>query len=59
MHDLNLFYREHPPMHQQDCVAACFEWLVQDDAESSVLVWLMASEGHFTFLTRGAFFGSP
>jgi len=24
-----------------------------------VLVWLMASEGHFTFLTRGTFFGSP
>jgi hypothetical protein len=24
-----------------------------------VLVWLMASEGSFTFLTRNSFFGTP
>ncbi len=38
--DLNRLYREHPALHQLDCEAAGFEWLVSEDAEQSVFAWL-------------------
>ncbi len=38
--DLNRLYREQAALHQLDCEASGFEWLVLDDAENSVLAWL-------------------
>jgi 1,4-alpha-glucan branching enzyme len=38
--DLNLLYRATPALHDLDCEAAGFEWLVSDDTERSVFVWL-------------------
>jgi len=42
--DLNRLYREMPALHQLDCDAAGFEWLVTDDANHSVFAWLR--KGH-------------
>lgn len=41
--DLNRLYRDVPALHQLDCDAAGFEWLVTDDRDRSV----------FAFLRRG------
>ncbi len=38
--DLNLLYRAQTALHQLDCQAQGFEWLVSDDAERSVFAWL-------------------
>ena len=38
--DLNQLYRALPSLHQLDCEAAGFEWLVADDTDRSVFVWL-------------------
>lgn len=38
--DLNVLYRHHTALHQLDCEAGGFEWLVGDDAENSVFAWL-------------------
>src|SRR5215207_462715 len=38
--DLNRLYREHPALHELDCEAAGFEWLVMPDADRSVFAWL-------------------
>jgi len=38
--DLNRLYRAEPALHVLDCEAQGFEWLVPDDAEQSVLVFL-------------------
>ncbi|MCB1552729.1 MAG: 1,4-alpha-glucan branching protein GlgB [Xanthomonadales bacterium] len=38
--DLNQLYRRLPALHQLDCAADGFEWLVIDDAQQSVLAWL-------------------
>ncbi len=38
--DLNHLHRSAPALHQLDCEAAGFEWLVHDDAANSVFVWL-------------------
>ena len=38
--DLNRLYRDTPALHQLDCDAAGFEWLVADDADHSVFAWL-------------------
>ncbi len=38
--DLNTLYRELPALHELDCDAAGFEWLVQDDADRSTYAWL-------------------
>jgi 1,4-alpha-glucan branching enzyme len=38
--DLNQLYRTLPALHELDCDAAGFEWLVMDDAERSVFAWL-------------------
>jgi 1,4-alpha-glucan branching enzyme len=38
--DLNRLYRAHPALHELDCEAAGFEWLVMHDADRSVFAWL-------------------
>ncbi len=38
--DLNRLYRETPALHELDCEAAGFEWLVMHDADRSVFAWL-------------------
>jgi 1,4-alpha-glucan branching enzyme len=38
--DLNRLYRELPALHRKDCEVEGFQWLVGDDAEHSVFVWL-------------------
>jgi 1,4-alpha-glucan branching enzyme len=40
MRDLNRLYRELPALHELDCDAAGFEWLVRDDTDNSVFAWL-------------------
>jgi 1,4-alpha-glucan branching enzyme len=40
LRDLNHRYRELPALHELDCDAAGFEWIVGDDADRSVFVWL-------------------
>ena len=44
--DLNRLYREKPALHARDCEGDGFEWLVVDDAENSVFVWLRKAPGH-------------
>jgi 1,4-alpha-glucan branching enzyme len=38
--DLNRLYRGVPALHQHDCEAEGFEWLVMHDANRSVFAWL-------------------
>ena len=38
--DLNRLYRDVPALHQLDCEASGFEWLVIDDANHNVFAWL-------------------
>jgi len=38
--DLNHLYRRLPALHELDCDAAGFEWLVMGDAERSIFAWL-------------------
>ena len=38
--DLNHFYREHSALHQCDCEARGFEWLVANDEVNSVFAWM-------------------
>jgi 1,4-alpha-glucan branching enzyme len=38
--DLNQLYRTTPALHEQDCEAAGFEWLITDDAGRNVFAWL-------------------
>jgi 1,4-alpha-glucan branching enzyme len=38
--DLNRIYRETPALHELDCEAHGFEWLIADDTERSVFAWL-------------------
>ena len=38
--DLNRLYRDVPALHQLDCEAAGFEWLVTEDANHNVFAWL-------------------
>jgi 1,4-alpha-glucan branching enzyme len=38
--DLNRLYRDLPALHELDCDAAGFEWLVADDANNSIFAWL-------------------
>jgi 1,4-alpha-glucan branching enzyme len=37
--DLNRLYRSVPALHELDCEAAGFEWIVSDDTERSVFAW--------------------
>jgi len=43
--DLNHVCRAHPALHQGDCDAAGFEWLVVDDRANSVFAWVRRAEG--------------
>jgi len=38
--DLNKAYRDVAALHEHDCEAAGFEWLVANDADNSVFAWL-------------------
>jgi 1,4-alpha-glucan branching enzyme len=38
--DLNNLYRTTPALHQLDCEAKGFEWLISEDAAQSVFAWL-------------------
>src|SRR5215467_8753251 len=38
--DLNRLYRAVPALHELDCEAAGFEWLVMHDSDRSVFAWL-------------------
>jgi 1,4-alpha-glucan branching enzyme len=38
--DLNHLYRRLPALHELDCEAGGFEWLVMGDAERSIFAWL-------------------
>ena len=38
--DLNCLYRSHPALHERDCEAEGFRWIVTDDADQSVYAWL-------------------
>jgi 1,4-alpha-glucan branching enzyme len=38
--DLNRLYRDVPALHQLDCEADGFEWLVTDDSNHNVFAWL-------------------
>ena len=38
--DLNRTYREVKALHQLDCEAAGFEWVVTDDVDRSIFAWL-------------------
>jgi 1,4-alpha-glucan branching enzyme len=38
--DLNRLYRDLPALHELDCEADGFEWVVGDDSRQSVFVWL-------------------
>ena len=40
MRDCNDAYRRHPALHDGDCVAAGFRWIVVDDVKHSVFAWL-------------------
>jgi 1,4-alpha-glucan branching enzyme len=40
MRDLNNLYRTLPALHELDCDAAGFEWLVMHDADRGVFAWL-------------------
>jgi 1,4-alpha-glucan branching enzyme len=43
--DLNRLYRTTPALHHLDCDAAGFEWIVPDDTNQSVFVWLRKGRG--------------
>jgi 1,4-alpha-glucan branching enzyme len=38
--DLNRLYRDVPALHQLDCEADGFEWLITDDSSHNVFAWL-------------------
>jgi len=43
--DLNRLYRSLPALHELDCEAGGFEWIVADDTAQSVFVWLRKGRG--------------
>ena len=43
--DLNHLYCKTPALHARDCEPEGFEWLLADDAESSVFAWLRRAPG--------------
>ncbi|WP_298722918.1 1,4-alpha-glucan branching protein GlgB [uncultured Ferrovibrio sp.] len=40
LRDLNHLYRELPALHELDCEASGFQWLITDDSAHSVFAWL-------------------
>ena len=45
MRDLNHLYCKTPALHARDCEPEGFEWLLADDAETSVFAWLRRAPG--------------
>ena len=43
--DCNDGYRAHPALHDGDCVATGFRWIVVDDFQHSVFAWLRIDSG--------------
>jgi 1,4-alpha-glucan branching enzyme len=43
--DLNRIYRQYPAMHVRDCDPVGFQWLVGDDRDASVFVFMRTGEG--------------
>jgi 1,4-alpha-glucan branching enzyme len=43
--DLNRLYRDIPALHERDCEASGFEWIVTDDADRNVFAWLRKGRG--------------
>jgi 1,4-alpha-glucan branching enzyme len=43
--DCNRGYRAQPALHDGDCVATGFRWIVVDDTKSSVFAWLRQDRG--------------
>ncbi len=43
--DLNRLYAAKPALHARDCEGEGFEWLIADDADSSVFAWLRKAPG--------------
>ncbi|MBB5984860.1 1,4-alpha-glucan branching protein GlgB [Sphingobium lignivorans] len=43
--DLNHLYRDLPALHERDCEADGFEWLIADDRDNSVFAWLRKAPG--------------
>ncbi len=43
--DCNDGYRAHPALHDGDCMAAGFRWIVVDDVKHSVFAWLRQDAG--------------
>jgi 1,4-alpha-glucan branching enzyme len=39
LRDLNRTYCDTPTLHEKDCEASGFQWLVSDDADNSVIAW--------------------
>jgi 1,4-alpha-glucan branching enzyme len=42
--DLNQLYRDIPALHQLDCEASGFEWIITEDANHNVFAWIR--KGH-------------
>jgi 1,4-alpha-glucan branching enzyme len=42
--DLNALYRTLPALHELDCNASGFEWLITDDSDRGVFAWMR--KGH-------------
>jgi 1,4-alpha-glucan branching enzyme len=62
--DLNRAYRELPALHERDCEASGFRWLVADDADNSAIAWARRSDdddhavivvSNFTPVPRGGY----
>jgi 1,4-alpha-glucan branching enzyme len=62
--DLNRVYREIPALHERDCEAGGFEWILSDDSDNSVIAWLRKGEkegdiavvvSNFTPVTRSGY----
>ena len=43
--DVNAIYRRHPALHRRDCQPGALEWLVADDRDNSILVYLRHGDG--------------
>ncbi|GBQ62373.1 glycogen branching protein [Ameyamaea chiangmaiensis NBRC 103196] len=42
---LNQLMRHEPALHRQDCEPDGFRWIIDDDADNSVFVWLRLADG--------------
>jgi 1,4-alpha-glucan branching enzyme len=54
--DLNHLYRSVPALHERDCDPDGFQWLVADDVNQSVFVWLRRGRADDSFCIMAANF---